>query len=484
MKTKIVLSLAIGVAAIAMMQCGPDDKPTDNNPEPVSVITPVDLPTNIVPGFNFPEDSMKIYSWLNAGTGVDTFKLDSIYQHVWGLWAGLTARTNEIYGGDTLLVFETWPGINEIRRAMMRTDSVKVDISKSKTSRTPLNVPRQFVHASLLSGNQDTTIGNNVFETVSYNLSAAEYALSRSIFMQDTLNKYYHPNQIGAIPPFPAAAITLKPNYFAGKPDGNLIRIPVWHGPPDTAKGYGSSAWGTYVFADTTNSQQPGKALTPVNISASAPAPTQAQIDAATCNLSDFIYFEMDAEMAAYVDSTAEGGATFVAGDVAILVAMHVATKEISNWTWQTFYWDPNPSAPNLPGTNMSKPTQITGAPAHYSAVHAYAMLAPLQPISGGKNDPSFKSVIGYNPYLEAHFDFRPLNPPNRYNPAYQYGVQTNCMSCHAMATINPSGTTASYTTDQYIDMSDESYFKNLVQLDFAWSIQGNIIPATTAAKK
>jgi hypothetical protein len=487
MKTKIVLSLAIGAAAVVMMQCGQQADPTGEPTEPVTVIIPVDLPTGIVPGFNFPEDSNAIYRWLNNGTTVDTFQLDSIYNHVWGIWAGLTAPTNQVYQGDTLLVYETWLSPNEIANAINRkSDSGSVDVSKSKNARTLLNEPKQFNHAALFSGVPDTAFDNenNVFEAVAYNLPAAEYAVSNSIFRQDVLNTYYKDGQIGVIPPFPSNAITLKPHYFAAKATSNLIQLPVWHGEPAKPQGYDYPDWGTYVYADTTNSQQPGKVLTPVTITDPNIQPTQAQIEAATCNLSDFIYFKMDSVMAAYVNGFSDGEQTLVEGDVAILMGMHVATKEISNWTWQTFYWDPNPAAPNFPGTNRGKPAQITGAPAHYSAAQAYAMLAPNQPISGGKNDPTFKTVIAYNPYLEAHFDFRPLNPPNRYDTAFQYGIQTNCMSCHAMATTNPSGRTARYTTDQYIDMSDTTYFKSLVQLDFAWSIQGNIIPSTTAPKK
>jgi hypothetical protein len=489
MKTKIVLALFIGVFAVVMMQCGQSADPGGEPAEPVTVIIPVDLPTNIVPGFNFPEDSMAIYRWLNNGSGVDTFQLDSIYAHVWGIWAGLTAPTNQIYQGDTLLVYETWLSPSEIADAINRkSDTASIDLNKLKSARTQLNVPRQFDHAALLSGTPDTAFDseNNVFEAVAYNLPAAEYAVSNSIFRQDVINTYYRDNEIGVIPAFPSDAITLKPHYFAATPESNLIQIPVWHGEPNPPQAYDYPDWGTYVYADTSNSQQPGKAVTPVVITDPSQQPTPEQIAAATCNLSDFIYFKMDSAMAAYTNTFSDGGPdTLQAGDIAILMGMHVGTKEISNWTWQTYYWDPNPSAPNFPGTNRAKPSQITGAPAHYSAAQAYAMLAPNQPISGGQNNPLFKPVIAYNPYLEAKFGPGVFSSvPNKYNANYQYGIQTNCMSCHAMATANQQGNGLGYTTDQYIDMSDTAMFKNYVQLDFAWSIQGNIIPSSTATKK
>lgn len=491
MKKTIVTGGVLLAALLILSQCG-DDQPTGDGTTPTVVgtaILPAPLPTNIVPGFSFPEDSNTIYRWLNAGTGIDTFKLDSIYQHVWGIWAGLTAPTNQVYQGETLLVYETWLSPAEISAAIQRkADSGSVDVSKMKSARTLLNVPKQFAHAALFSGAPDDTFAteNNTFEAVAYNLPAAEYAVSQSIFRQDVINTYYKDNGIGVIPAFPSDAITLKPHYFAAKPTNNLIQVPVWPGVPTPPEAFDFPLWGTYVYADTTNSQQPGKLLKPVTIKDPNVKPTQAEIDAATCNLTDFLYFKMDAVMAAYVNTFSDGGPdTLHAGDIAILMGMHVGTKEISNWTWQTYYWDPTPASPKFPGTNMSKPSQLTGAPAHYSAAQAYAMLAPLQPISGGSNSPSFKPVIGFNPYLEARFGPGTFSSvPNNYNPAFKYGVETNCMSCHAMATANKTGGSLGYTVDQYIDMSDTSLFRNYVQLDFAWSIQGNIIPSSTATKK
>jgi hypothetical protein len=481
MKTKITLALAVAITAVALINCGPDDKPDVSAPQQPSIINPVPLPTNIVPGFNFPEDSTTIYSWLN--TGDTTFNDSAIYAHAWGIWAGLTAETNQVYGGVQLRVFETWLGVGEIRNAIINGST---DLDSAKQSRTLLTVPSQVSHHNMMNFTVDTSLADtsNIFDAVTYNLPAAQFAVSNSIFKQDQLNTYYRAGQIGVIPAFPNNAITLKPTYFIGKPDGNLIRIPVWLHEPPAPRPYGPQFWGSYVYADTTNGQQPGKNLTPVT----SENPTAEQIAAATCNLSDFIYFEMDTAMAHFVDSTQEGGPKYVAGDLAILCAMHVATKEISNWTWQTFYWDVNPSAPQLPGTDLSKPSQLMGAPAHYSAVTAYGMLRPNQPISGGSNNPSLRPVLGYSPYLEAPFNAATFSVANTYNPSYQYGVQTNCMSCHAMAsfnpvTYNPDSPPFRYSTDQYINMSDTALFNNNVQMDFAWSILANIIPEQNASK-
>lgn len=489
MKSTIAIGMAALVVLFTLVQCGNDNKPAgtgDSTLASVPFVIPVDLPTNIVPGFHFPQDSATILGWVSGST----FDTASICSHAWGIWAGLTAESGEVYQGDSLRVFETWLGISEIQSIISNValnDTAKPDLKKSKTSRTKLAPPSQLGHNKQIAESPDDTfgIGSHLFVAVSYNNPAAAFAVSNSILKQDKLNTYYTANQIGTIPQFPNDAITIKPTFFVSKPTGNLIRIPVWPGEPSTPQGYSFSQWNNYIFADTTNSQQPGKALTPITGSDTA----AADIAGATCNLSDFIYFEMDSSMAAAVNfSQSTQGANYSAGDLAVLVCMHVATKEISNWTWQTFYWDPNPSQPKFPGTNLSKPAQLSAPANHYSVSTAYAMLAPNQPVTGGNNNPTNGHVFGYNPYLEAGFTPQTFDSiPNAYNPDYAYGIQTNCMSCHAFAnyspnvSINNQGNNPLYSTDQYVDMNSP-VFRSRVKLDFAWSIIANIVPSTTSS--
>jgi hypothetical protein len=55
-----------------------------------------------------------------------------------------------------------------------------------------------------------------------------------------------------------------------------------------------------------------------------------------------------------------------------------VATKEISNWTWQTFFWTTNPDLPDFPSSAWQaalQPSSLNGAAAHYAVSTAYAMV-------------------------------------------------------------------------------------------------------------
>ena len=112
-------------------------------------------------------------------------------------------------------------------------------------------------------------------------------------------------------------------------------------------------------------------------------------------------------------------------------------------------------------------------------------MALPNQPNTGGTNVGKIP-MFGYNPYLEAGFSGLVPAPnavfdlPSLLIPGAQYGVQTNCMTCHILATVDGG---LGYTTDQYISL-DTSLFLNKIQVDFAWSIQGNIIQNNAALKK
>jgi hypothetical protein len=430
-----------------------------------NTIKPAEFPTHLgIKDFNFPEDSNKIYTWLE---NQDT---TSIVSHAWGIWAGLTEPTKQKYNGQSLLVFETWMGVQELA-AMSAQGQVSSDVEK--TNRTQLSIPKQFVHGRLFAG-QKVDTNFTVLETVSYDPSAAHFATSNRLFNQSVLNGYTVKNGIGAVPEFPNTSITTKPTYYTGVPSKNgLIRVPVWVS-PNPAKAFKYTEWQQWVYADVNNNQEPNKKLVPVTTS----NPTQEQIKAATCNVNDFINYKIDRVGADYLNSHQDVGTTpsrqFIEGDYVLLVAMHVTTKEFKNWTWQTYFWCPDPSNPPSPSSKFEagfRPKELKGAASHYAVSTAYAMVWPNQPVTGGSDD-NARPILAFNPYLEGGFGPKVFSLPNKFRPDFVYGMQTNCMSCHALSTMTGKN---GYSTNQYIDMMDTSLFKNDVKLDFTWSIQGNI---------
>lgn len=455
-------------------------------------ISPKELPV-LVPGFHFPEDSNRIYSWMNDKNFPNNYDSASIYSHAWGIWAGLTANSGEIYAGDSLLVFETWLGISEIQDMIKKDNPDGGCAGNAKHSRALLSRANQLKHGFNRAQHTDMKISNsmktpidtnanssnsNFWVTVSYDPNAACYATKNSILKQSVLDKYAVSNGIGSIPSFPTKSITIKPAYYVGRKTDDLIRIFVWSGPPNPAKAYPDTIWPTVVYADVHNKQGPNKKLTPAPVSAT----DKKVIDAATCNLSDFIYFKLDSAMAKHMneaDKTEDGPSFASAGDIAILMGMHVTTKEINNWTWQSYYWSPNPAHPFFPSSDLAAslmPKQLQGAASHYAVATGYCMVIPNQPIIGGTNVGK-SPMFGWNPYLEAGFSGLASSP---LIPGSQFGIQTNCMSCHIMAT---SSGKLPYNTAQYISL-DDTIFKNQVHVDFAWSIANNKIPIDTGKNK
>lgn len=475
---RMAIVSALVLSALALLPtCQDPGKP------PVTMvhtaITPVPLPVNIVPGFKFPEDTATIINKWLGGYTAPYFDTVDIYKHAWGIWAGLTAKSGQQYNGQDVLVFETWPGITDIQSLINQGNKQAVF---SRPGRPKLTRPHQFGHARLHahalgipmavdSVNEEEN--NDLWVAVTYDPTAAAHAVSNRLLDSNYLKSMIEPGKIKSIPPFPNTAITLKPTFLIGHIKDDTIKIPAWAGPPHPAMNFPDTMWNSWVYVNLKNPQPSNRKLIPVHDG----NPTPAEIAAATANLGDFIYYTLDSAAAAYLNQQESSqGVKAQKGDVMLLVAMHVTTKEISNWTWQTFFWAPDPDNPPFPSDAVAagtRPRQLSAAASHYALSATYAMVRPNQPISGGTNK-NVSPVIGYNPYLEPNLGAinNPKNNPNHLNPGFMWGVQSNCMSCHAQAYYPPNFI---YTADQYVDMKDGKFYNGTVQLDFAWSIVGNL---------
>jgi hypothetical protein len=465
-----------------------------NKDKVVSKVTPVPLPTNIVPGFKFPEDSTVVNGWINNPKFSGNYDSASVYKHAWGVWAGLTANSGEIFAGDTLRVYETWLGLNEVRDQIIANNlNGGCEGVTKRYGRAALTRPKQFGHAArftkqnaanLIAAAKGVIPPSQLFQnpvnewvTVSYDPNAACFATKNQLFKINTINKYYNPKGLGAIPVFPNTSITIKPAYLVYDNSDIHFRLPVWSTAPNPANANFFGAANSFVFIDKSNKQPAGKKAVPVDSTESNPQ----KIAAATINLSEFISITVDQQMADFMNMQDSiqglaGGGKALNGQVAVLVGMHVTTKEITNWTWQSYYWTPNRDQPGDPSSNLAaslRPTQIKGAAANYACVAAYVMLTPN---NAPNNTPGAGPMFGYNPYLEGGFGPGVFTFKNTYNNNFQYGVQSNCMSCHALAIADTTTNVGQYTTDQTINLQDTLYYGKQVSLDFAWSVQTAII--------
>lgn len=430
------------------------------------------------PAFVFPKAETQLNQWIFGGLD------NQIHQHGWGLWAGLTQPVGSV-DGAVVRAFETWtsPGNIIFRSAPER----KVEDGKSGPLARPtleLHLPRQFQHghrpaergASLVAaaapapGRPDTAI----LVSVAYNPPAAQHAISNRLFYESTL-KQLMAQGYTEVPNFPANAIVIKPVFkiIPKNVDRGIYAFPGWPG-PGAAKpnsGFGEAAWNSCVYVDINR---------PIGLGGNSnDAGCDRRTPANTFYLSDFIHTRITAENAPFL--SAQLNKPVAAGDIAILIGMHLTSRENKMWTWQTFWWvaDPDrPLSPSSPAIASARPlAYLDGAARHYAMALAYSTVSPAQPITKGKNVGA--PVYGYNPYLEAGFGpdvfagiSRPINGTINANT----GIESNCMTCHNLAAYAPAPKPIMpYATDFYMSITDP-IFDNTLRSDFSWTIVDLIV--------
>jgi hypothetical protein len=247
---------------------------------------------------------------------------------------------------------------------------------------------------------------------------------------------------------FPAAGTDLKLVFLPVKSSGGLSPIPLWNGAADSSNPSKPvpEEWKTCVAVDPTN-RQTGRASIDCNGS---------QVQAEIVPLKAFYAVQLDDTEASTINalSNLSGSSAVRGGDFQVLVAMHVTTKEIANWTWATFWWSNGKNPPNdFPGSvaDMPDASKVKGPWRNYAMCVADSMVIP-------PTDPKGKPVVCFNPYLET-----PL--PD--------GLDSNCMSCHSMARTPVAGPRypSTYLPNGFVSLEDPKIFGGATKTDFVWAI-------------
>ncbi len=450
-----------------------------------AALTAVALPDPGVPGFHFPESEATILTWVNdlgSGSPGAAAASDNITRHGWGLWTALTLETAQVDNGERLRVFETWYTPQEIDPQPGPTgQSVparSINISAAR-HRAPLGNFVQFEHG-LDPRDRDLLAqpsgSETVFGYVKFDPTAAAHVAAQQLLSTVSLNKLLMGGAQG-IPAFPSTALTLKSAFqiISSRKlvDGRYYRLNVWSGPPATPQAWAPYQWPGVVWIDVKGG---GSGSGQIDTLASTDGGSRT--DQTTYPVSSMINHRISA-MEALQFNRSQPGSDIEPGDYAVLVAMHVAGREIARWTWQTFWWSPTPDDPQAPSseaTAAARPAQLQGAPRNYAMSIGYDMTTPGQPNTGGQN--AGAAYFTYNPYLEARFgvanlpDSMPGNDPSGRPSANNVGVNCNCMSCHVRANYNPNNlaTAPRYAGARYTDMNDPQ-FAGTLQVDFLWSL-------------
>ena len=440
-------------------------------------IMPEPLPDPRIPGFQFPESEAAITGWIAAMTRAlpaAPVGAANIHLHGWGLWTALTAETTQVYAGQALRVFETWRTPDELASVGLTPSAARV------RARTPLG---KLAQLGLLEETTDgraaldegSTIGR-VMGFVKFDPTAAAHITSQQLLSRAALSTLL---DAGAqqVPAFPATALVVKPVFqvITAKDLLNARYYPlkIWRGPPETPQAWAPSQWPGTGWIDVYGAGRGNGAVDEV-----AEADGSSRTEENTYPISSLINYRLSAADAAAVNHD-KPGTDAAAGDFAILVAMHVSGREIARWTWHTFWWTPTPDDPREPSSvaiARRRPPQLRGAARNYAMALAYTMLTPDQPYVGGEN--SGVSVYAYNPWIEARLgpaelpDSLPGSDGHGGLTANNFGVQSNCMSCHARANYNPNlrATVPRFSGARYTDLGDAKFVGTL-QVDFLWSL-------------
>ncbi len=359
----------------------------------------------------------------------------AIREHAWRIWAGLTARTPERFNGKRLPVFETWYSGAELYdpRAYACEDVLKRGYDRE------FERPSQFAHGGGLPNEQVTGFNRFNREVVEH-VCARNYNQASAL---DALNASLGPEvPIGAreIDVFPRPAIALKP-VFQVVERASVTIFPYWAGP--TAS--------TNLTNPTPDTWTQCVAVVPPGVDAPAsPTPCTCNGAATQCDvvpLERFYAFALTAdEIADMASDSSIAGVTVDPGDYAVLVAMHVTSKELPRWTWQTFWWTPTPNA--SPDGDFRIPA-VKREFRNYAMCTAWTMNGPPESETGTPD-------VCFNPYLETGL------------PGLD-GVQSNCMTCHRLAAW-PNFST-NYQANGFVSPDDPAIFTGNLKLDFLWSV-------------
>jgi len=439
-----------------------------------------DLPDTI----GFPVDDNVLIA------AVDAVDVRAMRTHAWALWRSLTAPSRSVWNGQRLPIFETWYSATEVFEDRYRLDQ-GMEAHPRRFIRK-FDVPRQSVIARSTAAIE----GAGVMSFVKLNHAAAAFIWDNRYYVRATLDELQRRFDAGAAPPeqrqvrpFPRRAIALKPVYWLIKdgasPDSErgLTALPYWdpaYPPPADGRSPHHLTWGKCVAVDPDGRYPRGSRQTiNCNGTRTRPRPVEAEVVGLdrfyTYRLSDREEVEAARtfmrQMSAGADEqerlVTDPGQTPAIGDYVALMAMHVTTKEMDSWTFQTFWWSPTPDT--SPHADF-RPPDVRGVWAHYLMCTAYSMVTP-RTAAGGPN-------ICFNPYLEA--DLGPTKPytvgTRRYPADPMAGTRSNCMHCHARAgwpayvANDPYSANLGRIFNEGFLAPNDPYYERITRTDFLWS--------------
>ncbi len=413
---------------------------------------------------SFPSPKDTINSWIVS------LNEPKMRAHAWDIWESITHAT----GPDSLPVWENWFSGYEVFTA---ANSLELrDVVKDFQN------PSQFFHGSNVTAIPIAPAERPLsFNKFSPSLAKVIYkSRFNSAEELNAINDAFTKNKTAVVNrqlQTSTAADTVDQFSFALKPVFQFISgsgptaLPFWAGVTvQTTKSLTNPSpdtWRQCVVIDPTGNLKPGSTAV-MSCNGEVPKPWPV------ISLNDFYSIKITQAMAdSFSVFAAQSGddigsdnhsdSTSVvnmvkAGNVALLMAMHVTGKEIANWTWQTYWWSPDTQNPVF---GADRPASIQRPWNNYNMRTAYYMTAPGTVAQPGEPNTQF------NPYLETNLFGTLTSQVGSKDTIHWYGVFSNCMSCHRMAAWPNND----YVPNGYINAADSVQFSGKTKTDFLWSI-------------
>lgn len=459
MKNQLVIACGLALTATLCIMCerqAPPQLPVLGEPVMGGAYNPPPVRT-------FPSNANVINGWINA----QDFR--AMRAHAWDIWQSINTPAP-----DGRPIWETWYSGHELFEMT----------TAAKTNRKGLldfEFPSQFFHASVKVAGIPSDPAETPTSFNRYSPSLASFIYEHRYYdalYLDSINSAFNQQKTPIIDrqiststdSVDAMSFALKPVFQFISGD-SATAIPFWAGvSPYSTRNLDNptpDTWRQCVIVDPTGKLKPGeKVKMKCNCETEKAWPVVA--------LSDFYAIKITAaqekafsqfaetsgdDVGADNNSSADSIAQMVkAGNYALLAAMHVTGKETVNWTWQTFWWSPNPYDPVF---GDDRPKNLPAPWSNYNMLTAYNMVYPLT--DGVSGQP----VLCYNPYLETNLKGTVAKAVGIDSAITWYGSFSNCMSCHRLAAWGKS----TYISNGYIDPGDPLLFSNNTKTDFLWSI-------------
>lgn len=419
---RALILLAFCVAATIVFQ-------TWRNSTRVLATAAVPAPQSVVyhpipAGFDFPADQTALLQMR------DTQNVSAIRKHAWMVFAGLTQPTES---GEA--VWETWFSEDQA----FSQGTAPQGLAPHRIQRRFRN-PRQFRAQGRKAAPQ--AVGSSLLSFVLFNKEGFDHIRTERLFQRARLTQINQaftsqtPVEQREIQPFPREAVSLKTVWWLVKRD-TLTAMPIWDGTPahPIQQPNPPPSWPRFVAVDPTREQIPADERHDVMFQG------QNKPNSHVVPLKSFYNFQITQNDIDAIRSVS-GFQQAQVGDFAVLVAMHMTTKEIPDWLWATFWWH---DAPNAGTFSNDRPDAVAGVWRNYLMDATLSGDIP-KAADDGPN-------ACFNPWLEARF-------PN--------GSVSNCLTCHRRA-VWPQVNFLPVTRGRLAD--NDPFFKTRTKLDFLWSV-------------